>query len=45
MNGWPVLAVVAGVLLFVWINLRVARLLLASLNNHHEGPDPVDHTH
>ena len=45
MNGWPILAAIVGMLLFVWINLRVARLLLASLNNHHEGPDPVDHTH
>ena len=43
--GWPVIAAIAGLLLFVWINLRIARLLLASFDAHHGGPDPVDHTH
>lgn len=41
--GWPVIAVAAGFLAIMWVNIRVARRVLASWDAHHPGPDPVDH--
>ena len=41
--GWPVIACIAGGLLVVWANLRIARALLGTFDAHHGGPDPIDH--
>ena len=43
--GWPVIAVAAGLLAVLWLNIRVARILLRTLEGHAHpgGPDPGDH--
>tara|TARA_Y100001933_G_scaffold70615_1_gene71968 strand:+ start:605 stop:850 length:246 start_codon:yes stop_codon:yes gene_type:complete len=43
--GWPVIVGIAIGIAVIWVNIRVARALLASLDAHahHGGPDPVDH--
>tara|TARA_E500000318_G_scaffold104459_1_gene110492 strand:- start:798 stop:1037 length:240 start_codon:yes stop_codon:yes gene_type:complete len=41
--GWPVIACFAGGLAFLWLNIRVARLMLKAFATDHGGPDPVDH--
>lgn len=43
--GWPWIVGIAALVAFVWINLRIARALLASFEayTNHGEPDPVDH--
>ena len=41
--GWPVLAVATGILAVMWVNIRIARRVLASWDEHHPHHDPADH--